>query len=156
MRPGQRKSAGEIGQGQRPEVSFARRGPARIRVFQFVRQCRTNWFWRGGGFVRQCRTNRGRGERLIKLPEPNEIGPGKAAAKPRGEILGQFFQQRPAILRPLLTRLLKFHDAPANLPVGGRHERVDGARAGAAGGLQQLADPAHQARNRRAGGASPI
>jgi hypothetical protein len=38
--------------------------------------------------------------------------------------------------------LFKFDNAPPDLPIAGRHQRIDAARSGAAGGFQQRDDVA--------------
>ncbi len=71
-----------------------------------------------------------------------------AARKPSPESAGQigrklinhFF----TVLRLGFSSLLEFYDAAADLPIGRRHQRIDGTRSRATSSFEQFRDPADQ------------
>lgn len=62
---------------------------------------------------------------------------GEAAAEALGQIRGQALQQRIALGRAVPPTLLELDDAPAHVPVAGRHPCIDATRCGVAGALCQ-------------------
>jgi hypothetical protein len=86
-----------------------------------------------------------RAANAIKKPHALQVANGKAAPQSCGEVAGQTLQQLLAVSCPLGTALLEFHNAPTDLPIGRRHERIDGAGAGTSSSLQQSTDTAEQA-----------
>ncbi len=66
----------------------------------------------------------------------------ESTAKPPGQIDGKTLDQGLPVSRSILSALLELDDAPADLPIGGGHQRVEAAGGGTTGGFQQGDDVA--------------
>jgi len=164
--PGQRESTGQIGQGQEQrrlcrcrlhnrltrhggrETMGSRRFPRHCLgnrgAPRYERRCRS--YWAARRFERQCRSYLVCRRCEIELPEASEVESRKATTKPGGQVVGQPLEHFFAIFGAGLASLLELDDPAPDIPIGRRHERVDGASAGPARGFQQLADAAEQVR----------
>jgi hypothetical protein len=95
----------------------------------------------GAAICRQCLANLARGPRQVKLPHLLQVLPTEAAPEAGIQICCQTREQVHRS-RPVPAALLELDDAPADLPIAGRHQRIDAARGSAAGGLEQRDDVA--------------
>ena len=98
---------------------------------------------RNRGLIQSAR-NRWAREREKKLTHALDVPLPKTTAKSSSEIARKPLDQLRSIFRPLLAALFKFHDPPTDLPIRRGHECVNGAHAGAAGGIEQFTDTTHQ------------
>mmetsp|Transcript_42322 Transcript_42322/g.99368 ORF Transcript_42322/g.99368 Transcript_42322/m.99368 type:complete len:305 (-) Transcript_42322:2094-3008(-) len=119
---------------QQPHIGRPRQ---REDLRQLVQPPRPHWL--RGRFARHCLAN-WPGQK--KRPHLLQVLTAEATAELLGEVACQPLDQLLAITRAPLALLLGLHDAAANLPVAGRHQRIDAARCRLARGIEQIHDAA--------------
>src|SRR4051812_32758643 len=90
------------------------------------------WLDRSGRFVRRCLTNLGSAPFQVEFPHLFEVDLAEAATETLRQIVGKAVDQALAVGSPLAPALLFLDDLPADLPVRGCHDGIDGAGSGVA------------------------
>jgi hypothetical protein len=75
-----------------------------------------------------------------ELPHYGQLDDSKSSTKSLRQVTREFLNQFLAIISPLFSGLLVFHNAPANFPIRRRHQRVHHARGRAPCRVQQFDD----------------
>ena len=76
----------------------------------------------------------------VKITKSRKIVTRKSTAKAARQIGGKSLQKLFTVSGTLPPLLLKFHEAAANVPIGGAHQRVDSSRGDVSGGVEHLCD----------------
>lgn len=124
-RPRQGKDLGQFG-----EVEFPRRRLGILDGQSFTR------------FPRQCLGNCLKGVSDEEAPHVLQVVRAETAPESRCQVGGQALHQLLTVTGPPPAFLLGFDDPSANLPIAGRHQRVDTASRRLARRVQQLHDAA--------------
>ncbi len=129
-------------------IGFGRRCRPNLRT-RFARHCRASFVlrfrrrcwrnsrcaWKTQRFRRRCRRN---WPPEVEGPTSEEIALGVTSPKPLHQITCQPFEECLAVICSFLSALLILHDPASHLPIGSRHNGIDGARGGTAGRVEQL------------------
>ena len=145
---------------QQPDIGRPRQreGLSQFGEIEFPRHCLGFLGWRLiSQFPRHCLGNLGLGVCEEETPHTLQVVDTEPAPESGRQIGGQARHQLLAVTSPPPAFLLGFDDSAANLPIAGRHQRIDTACRSLARRIQQFHDAAVDAgvASRQGGGGFP-